>query len=229
MNPATAFLARVFGAGAIVSALALGISASARACEVISKVQVTSGQISPRLDTRATAAEITERAESVRPGFADGITFVELGHTVELQPGQYEKGCRSIEVQVRLFASRADIYVARELAPDSCRWQAVMEHELRHLQISQRALDYGASMLRDELSRAKNKFSSRLSDFGSEGTLREFVSRATARALQVVSERSRAGDAALDTDLEARRMDALCGGPSMLSLQYRPSPTALRN
>lgn len=188
--------------------------AAQAACEVIVGSTVTSGQFSPRLDNRATAAEITERAETVRPGFADGITFVALGQSVELEPAGYSQGCKAYRVTARLLVKRADIYLANELEPESCRWNSVLNHELRHIEIAQRAIDAAGRSLRVRLVNQKAPL---------PGGVTPWLNTQLAEVQAIATRQMEAGDKALDTNHEASKMERECGGPTALSLAYRSS------
>lgn len=197
--------------GAVLLASAAMTAQAAPCPDRIGNVIVTSAQIAPELNVEESADSLTKRAEASRPGFADGITDVQFGYNVELSPGELIEGCKSWDVTARLLTTTAIVYIANDVPEKSCRWNALMDHELKHVQIAQRALDSGVTILRERLARSKGTFTAPDKN-ARPGTieLRPWLQTQAVKALEMTLSQYRKNNENLDKPREATRLADMC-------------------
>ena len=197
-------------------ASALIAPALAHACYLsMNKVTVTSGQISPTVDHSTPEAELTEVAELSRPGDADGLSNVKFDSTIDVQDAGVRDGCPVVNVNIRLFAAVATVYIAREVPEDACRYGAVMDHELKHVQIAQRALDTTAEAFKRRLMDSPNvppfaahRWGQGLSDSGWQ--IDSWLRDQTAMAIEYANALFDKGNHQLDVPEEGARLQRMC-------------------
>jgi len=181
----------------------------------MNNVTVTSGQISPTVNHTRPEAELTEVAEESRPGDADGITSVRFDSKIDIQDAGYRDGCPIVDVNIRLFAPVATVYIAREVPEDACRYGAVMDHELKHVQIAQRALDETAAAFKRRLMDsasvppfAAHRWTQAPSDSGWQ--LDSWLRDQTAMAIEYANALFDKGNHQLDVPEEGARLQRMC-------------------
>ncbi|PNG50496.1 MULTISPECIES: hypothetical protein [unclassified Variovorax] len=199
--------------GRCVIALALlsPLAALAACPEVIGTYEVTSAQVAPELNNTVARDELTRVAQAQRPGPADGLTDVQFGFRVKFEAGPNRDGCPTTNINARLVADTAVVYIARELDVKGCRFRAVYDHELLHVQIGQRALDQAALALRASLKRAPAAFGTEYIDgLPPESQLRPWLRRELERALEVARAQYTRHNDELDVPEEAHRLANMC-------------------
>lgn len=93
------------------------------------------------------------------PGFyTQGVTDVTYGSrmrlklaTSRLADGRWCAAARAVEVEFGLTAP-AQVHIASEIPVGGCRYQTVLAHEMRHVEISQRAATEAVEEVRTTLS-----------------------------------------------------------------------------
>lgn len=121
------------------------------------QVQVSIKAITTDVRRTIGVAELTEKAQEIRPGKCDGMAFVNLAlphqlvvHTAPaLTRGAY---CATFDLRISIEAPDTRVYLAKELEPTDCRLRAVFGHEMRHLMAAQKAMDRAGDTLRKNLS-----------------------------------------------------------------------------
>lgn len=214
-------MSRFFRNTLVLASLLWSFNASATCPSPLGEISVFPGQIAPFLDDSVSASDITYAAQQVRPGLADGVTLMTFDYRVELQSEVREGQCPQLDVQIYLFAKKPVIYVAKELPRSSCRWKAVMEHELLHVQIAQRALDFAASELQRQVL-ITPRFSGSLTSLSRKNSdMQRWVQSLAAQATATVVKHYEVGNAQLDTAEEGTRLEAMCNESlrSFLSLK----------
>ena len=188
----------------------LGPLCARAACpELIGTFEVGSAQVAPELNDSVAAVELTRVAQLSRPGPTDGLTDVQIGYRASFGAGPRRAGCPTHHVAVRFVADVAVVYLARELDSRGCRYRAVYDHELLHVQIGQRAMDFAADFLRDSLRRAP-AFAADFEPLGPSAAMRAWLERELARAVEAANARYTQQNDELDRPAEARRLEALC-------------------
>lgn len=176
-------------------------------------IEVVSGQISPDLNHSTAEADLTTVAELSRPGDADGLTNVRFDSKVEIKPAGYRDGCPVADVHIRLFASVATVYIAREVPQTACRYGAVMDHELKHVQIAQRALDDTAAAFRRRLTDSATVPPFQVDAWGQTATgysLNSWLQDQTRMAIEYANDIFDKGNHELDVPAEGTRLQRMC-------------------
>jgi hypothetical protein len=126
--------------------------------------------------------------------------FVVGGRTYAVPvAGGYCIYLRAVEVEYGYL--HHDVFVASELAPDSCEYKAVLDHENQHVAINRAMVREGARRLRQELERRlatlPPKFS-REPQLGTDRAIAE-LQLAAAPVLEDIEQAQAARNAAFDT------------------------------
>lgn len=180
-------------------------------CPALPSVSVTvqSAVIQPafKLDTEK---HLTALAEKVRPGEADALTIVYFGEDTSVTEGTDSQGCRNMDVEVMLRPSSATVYMSSSVLPTSCRYKAVMGHEMHHVQIGQDALDHTAGILQKQLKSvlpgAMEQFKNRHQGRLVAEDIETYVKRRAENAVRIVSAEYQAGNERLDVPAEQQRL-----------------------
>jgi hypothetical protein len=218
-----------------VIAGALLIAASAQAsdfCPVIpaTSIEVQSAVIQPEVKPD-TLKHLTAYAEQVRPGEADGLTVISFAEDDDVTQTRDRHGCNTLNIEVNLRPASATVFMADSLSPSSCRYRAVMGHEMHHVQIAQDALDHTATALQKQLQSALPQALALLeaSNRGqlSPDALQAFIKKRSVDALRIVSAEYQAGNERLDVPAEGDRLFRECNpGPNFGSSGGRKTPHA---
>lgn len=184
-------------------------------CPALPSVSVTvqSAVIQPafQLDTEK---HLTAQAEKVRPGEADALTIIYFGEDAAVTEGTDSHGCKNLDVEVMLHPTSATVYMSSSVPPTSCRYKAVMNHEMHHVQIGQDALDHTAGVLQKQLEAvlpdALDQFKKRHEGRLSAGDVEIYVKRRADNAVRIVSAEYQAGNERLDVPAEQMRLYHEC-------------------
>lgn len=99
---------------------------------------VTAQPIDVRFDETRSLAELTALYARAAPHHATlGLTHAQLAYATSLVANGLRQGrevCMRVRVQVEVSLAPMIVYIAREIATDPCRREAVREHELRHVE-----------------------------------------------------------------------------------------------
>lgn len=107
-------------------------------------------------------AEITDLAHSLNISetglFAAGLSTVNIDFDIELNTMAQPVGDQAfciIPTQIKLFLGLGSptIYIAKELAPNSCQYNLVLHHEQVHQQINQTTLEYYLPLFKQSASK----------------------------------------------------------------------------
>lgn len=216
-------LARLaFCAGALFSPIV------AHACYLsMGKITVTSRQIEPDVNHSTAETELTDVAQLSRPGDADGITFVKFDSRIEVHDAGFQNGCPVADVSIELFAPTATVYIAREVPADSCRYGAVMDHELKHVQIAQRSLDATAEAFKRRLMDtesvppfAEHRWG-QVANTGDGYSLDNWLRDQTAMAIEYANGLFDKGNHELDVPAEGTRLQRMCAPAQAIIGQRR--------
>lgn len=187
------------------------------------RVDIVSRLITPQINVTQSAGALTERAKLTRQGGTDGLTEFEVDYAVTLNLNGNEAGCPVKDVQVVLSPKRLEVFIAKEVPLESCRFRAVYDHELKHVMLAQRAMDTGARPMRIQLHRFFDSYSPGLTN-GDFSLLKRLVVDVVVSELGLVVDAYSRGNAALDTPEEAARLESLCSAPtSQIGGDYLPA------
>ena len=198
------------------------VTVSAQASDVCpatpaTAVEVQSAVIQPEFKTD-TVKHLTALAEEVRPGEADGLTVIVFGEDDSVTESRNRHGCTTFDVQVNLRPESATVFMADTSSPASCRYRAVMGHEMHHVQIAQDAIDHTATALQKQLETALPQAIIHLqaSHLGrvSAQDVQAFVKKRAHNALRIVSAEYQAGNERLDVPAESERLYNMCAPQS---------------
>lgn len=202
--------------GIFAGALLVATAAQASdLCPVIptTSVEVQSAVIQPEVKPD-TLKHLTAYAEQVRPGEADGLTVISFAEDEDVTQTRDRRGCGTLNVEVNLRPASATVFMADTLSQTSCRYRAVMGHELHHVQIAQDALDHTATSLQKQLTAALPQAIA-LFQAAHQGRLsledvQTFVRKRSVSALRIVAAEYQAGNERLDVPAEGNRLAQEC-------------------
>lgn len=134
-------------------------------------------------------------------------------------PTQPPTTCLRPSVDVELILNDFRVTVAREFAPGSCAYNAIREHELRHVAVNRAVLPHAAEMIRGEIQRA---YGGRLY-FGDPERIAAELQTALMRhwlpRVQSLIELGLQAHEQIDTPQEQDRMSRVCNGEVQAVLQ----------
>ena len=116
-------------------------AAFAARCETLPPAPpaVTAEPVAPRFDESRSLADLTGMYERATPGHETlGLTHAELGYASSLAARGLRDGsraCMRVKVDVRMSMAPVIVFMAREIAADPCRREAVLAHEMRHVEV----------------------------------------------------------------------------------------------
>lgn len=147
-----------------------------------------------------------------------GAQFSVTTHYMAL-PTQPPTTCLRPSVDVELVLSDFRVTVAREFAPGSCAYNAIREHELRHVAVNRAVLPRAAEMIRKEIQR---EYGGQLY-FGDPermaADLETQLSRHWVPRVQSLIELGLQAHEQIDTPQEQDRMSNVCHGDVQAVLQ----------
>src|SRR5262249_49623383 len=121
--------------------------------------------------------------------------------------------CIRPAVRVDLAATPMTVYIAREISGDTCRANAALEHEQKHVAVYREELALIAADIRATL---KSAYDNRLLYYGSRAEAkRETETAVHARVgplLDRIARHIKARQREIDSPEEYARVSALCGG-----------------
>ncbi|MCO5397198.1 hypothetical protein [Ralstonia soli] len=134
-------------------------------------------------------------------------------------PTQPPTTCLRPSVEVELIVNDFRVAVAREFVPGSCAYNAIREHELRHVAVNRAVLPHAAEMIRREIQRA---YGGRLY-FGDPDRIADDLQTALTRhwlpRVQSLIELGLQAHEQIDTQQEQERMSRVCNGDVQAVLQ----------
>lgn len=171
----------------------------------------------PQLDQTRSLAELTAMYERATANHETlGLTHAQLTYASELAANGFQedgRACMRVKVRVQVSMAPATVFIAREVAADPCRREAVREHEMKHVTVHDGFLRGTPSRLLALLDAADV---GRTRHGADPGTIQQEAMRevkdivAQAEAADRVS--LAAMQAAVDTPEEYARVAASCGG-----------------
>jgi hypothetical protein len=157
--------------------------------------------------------ELSKVAARTRPGDTDGLTEMQFMHKVEASFRSLDLGCDVPVVSIMLGASQALVYIAEEVPPDSCRFQAVYEHEMKHAKASQQVFDAAAQQLKKTVQQlvASPEFALQMNQSPArEDSLKELLETMAKSTIKDAIVNLNHENAKIDDEVEAVRMAARC-------------------
>jgi len=137
-------------------------------------------------------------------------------------PTQPPTTCLRPSIDVELILSDFRVTVAREFAPGTCAYQAVREHELRHVAVNRAVLPRAAEVIRKEIL---SEYGGRLY-FGDPDRIAADLETALTRhwlpRAQSLIELGLQAHEQIDTPREQDRMSRICNGEVQAVLQALP-------
>lgn len=201
----------------LLSVCAVPAFAVPTACsgDSLPRLEIVARLAQPALDRTTARAELTQIAELSRPGEADGLTDFQFRGDVQTFADGRKGACPVGAVRVEIAPERAFVYIAREVEENSCRFKAVFDHEMKHVMLAQQALDKHSSRLRRKLREGIATAARTDGQPLDQESLAAFVDGVVRETLEGIKADYRAGNEALDTDEEARRLASMCQDPEV--------------
>ena len=191
-------------------------------------VRVAVSRSAPTLDLSRTGQDLTamNRGGFVPHGYENGMTrgltnsgigvSTRFSYSWSADAGRREACLWVTEVTVDV-AVRAEIYIDRQYAKGSCAYDAILEHELKHVRVNEEAAQRAAALLKAAIERAVAA-GSLVGPFPAHAvrSAQDRVSTPIRRAIddataQIVAEREQR-QRAVDTPEEYRRVAQQCRG-----------------
>lgn len=147
-----------------------------------------------------------------------GLTRARIGHAATITVvGIEEPGSRRVcvrpEIRVELSLTPMTVFVGREFRDDACRRSAIIEHELKHVDVYRETLEAMTREARDEIARA---YGNTVMLFASRDEAQREIETALTGYLGPLLERAtseaRRRQAEVDTPDEYARVAGACGG-----------------
>lgn len=163
--------------------------------------------------TAVSREALSVEANKLRPGDTDGITALSYAQDVRLTFKQAPSGCLLPVVRIKLGPQTAAIYIAHEVAPGSCRFDAVYAHEMRHARAAQEVFDSTAERLTEEVREFFASPTAREILASAPAPVAELTHRLEKMARIAISEgvfRLNDANAIIDSPAEAARMASRC-------------------
>lgn len=144
-----------------------------------------------------------------------GITRLESNSLFQLFLRSLEQGgnsCVEVQVTLNLRIPPAQVYLARELQPGTCPYQAVLAHELQHVDIYRQQLPRVAQRMREAL---QTRFGSKPLYYPSgsaQAALQQELQQVWNPLLQAEMNKVEAAQSRLDSAEEYKRLSQSCKG-----------------
>ena len=199
-----------------------GLSGFEARCEAslpAARIEVVTIPVVYRTDRTLSWRELTsmsgDRTSDLR---AVGLTTAQIGHNASVESTGIEnerdgRVCVRPSIGVELSATPMTVYIGREIAGDSCRDAAALEHELKHVAIYKDELAHIAVDARKQLEGA---YDNRILYYRSRAEAERGIHAALAAELKPMLEdsgrRIKERQQAIDTPAEYARVSAACGG-----------------
>jgi hypothetical protein len=223
---AAAVLASIAGIAACDSAKSLAVRAGlggfeAR-CEALlpaTRIEVVTVPVVYGTDRTRSWRELTQMSGDATPTLrALGLTTAEIGHQASVETSGIEdqrdgRVCVRPAIRVDLSATPMTVYISHEIAGDSCRDAAALEHELKHVSVYRDALLLIADDVRKLL---ESEYANRVLYYRSRAEAQRETQSALGAKLgpllagnaRRIKERQRA----IDSPEEYASVSAACGG-----------------
>jgi hypothetical protein len=196
-----------------------GFEARCDASLPATRVDVVTAPVVYATDRTRSWRELTAMGGDTAPTQrAVGLTTAKLGDKVSVETSGIEdqgtgRVCVRPSVRVELSATPMTVYIGREIAGDSCRAAAALEHEQKHVAVYREELVHIATDVRATLNAA---YGNRVLYFKS----RAEAKRATDAAISVeigplldrMAAQIKARQREIDSPEEYARVSAACGG-----------------
>ncbi len=225
LMPTAGVLLAALGAGcdsASSIAARAGIAGFEARCEAslpATRIDVVTAPVVYATDRTRSWRELTALGGDTAPTQrAVGLTTAKLGDKVSVETSGIEEEstgrvCVRPTVRVELSATPMTVYIGREIAGDSCRAAAALEHERKHVAVYREELVHVAADVRATLKAA---YGNRVFYYKS----RSEAKRATDAAISVeigplldrMAAQIKARQREIDSPEEYARVSAACGG-----------------
>jgi len=196
-----------------------GFEARCEASLPPTKIDVATAPIEYKVDRTRSWRELTAMDGETSPSLrAVGLTNASVSDKISIETAGIEDSstgrvCVRPSVRVDLAATPMTVYIAREVAGDSCRAKAALEHEQKHVAVYHEELAHIATDVRAALkaaydnrvlyyrTRAEAKHEAEIAINGKVGPLMDRIAR-----------HIKARQREIDSPEEYARVSALCGG-----------------
>lgn len=184
--------------------------------ESLPDIRVVSRLVQPQVDHTTPREELSNVAELTRPGETDGLTDFQVNAEVTLKTAGQKNKCILGSVDVELSPARTLVYIAKEVPESSCRFRAVYDHELKHVMLAQHALDRQTAALRRALRKTLSDILEHEAEAHLPTAMQAKMEGVVSQAVAELQLEYAKGNAELDTDAEAHRMEGMCTGPQTM-------------
>jgi len=199
-----------------------GLSGFEARCEAslpAARIEVVTIPVVYRTDRTLSWRELTSMSgDDTSELRAVGLTTAQIGHNASVESTGIEnerdgRVCVRPSIGVELSATPMTVYIGREIAGDSCRDAAALEHELKHVAIYKDEL---ARIAVDARKQLEGAYDNRILYYRSRAEAERGIHAALAAELKPMLEdsgrRIKERQQAIDTPAEYARVSAACGG-----------------
>ncbi len=116
------------------------------------------------------------------------------------------------QIKVALIYSPMKVYIGKEFPPDSCAYQEILKHELRHVRVYQEYLPKVEATIRDALKQAFQAKPLYAPSGQAQTLLQQKINDGWLAYIQAEMDKVKALQALIDTPEEYARLGKLCGG-----------------
>lgn len=187
------------------------------------EVTVISRQVNLSWDATQSGAELSSILNDGRTAPTLGMTTIQIGYTHDLHLP--EDPCKGPSVYVNLSARIAAVAIASELSPKDCHYHSVVEHEMKHFESAQRAVDHASLLLYGRLVTALKAAAAGADRDKAYAVYTEIIEAEAQSAIQDGTEHFSREGAAIDSKEESVRFNLACGPRTMMTAQLERSPT----
>lgn len=199
----------------VIGAQASGCSPAPQvtSCPVFAQVSVALEEATPRLDFTLSRAQITELLRTKSHELLDaqglGVTVSSFNHRSQVELSNAD--CPSAAAKVLLSMPETTVYVANEFLPHTCKHQAVLEHEMRHVAINHTGLSLIKMRTEGYLNRELPALWTQLNrDSNLQDVSDAFIREKLSPFLSAEFAKLQTQQDALDTRAEYERLDSVC-------------------
>lgn len=187
--------------------------AQATPCPSFAQVRVSVSESSPRVDLTLGRAQITEMLRSKSSHLQDlqglGVTLSSFSHNSQINMRQ--GACPVAQAEVELKMPVTTVYVANEFRPGTCKYNAVLDHEMHHVAINHEGLKWMRLRTEGFLNRELPAlFQGLATDVDIQKTSERFIDEKLAPFLSNEFAKLQARQDALDTPEEYARLSFVC-------------------
>lgn len=115
------------------------------------------------------------------------------------------------------------IYIAKEYAPGTCHYNAVLQHEMKHFRVDRDVVNKYSNVILQELDRTLKRLGYKQGPFPAEKTaayqqsLGKLISSTVTDLSNIMNQERQKNQTAVDTVEEYRRVDGVCADKPRLS------------